>query len=196
MDVKKLRCTSCSLATTCRTNKMEGAFSEDPKIIVFLDNPNEEDDCRHKAGQNKYAQLISWLFARMSVSDADFRIEFSIKCHADPKEIKTKAQYEPIIDACRIHTVATLQLYPKAILVGMGSLTCFLFKGKQQVGEYHGVEWNTFKKRKIWITYSPAYAFQKPGELPSIYRVLFKAAEQANLNPTFNPKIQPFDFNL
>lgn len=194
---EKLACTSCNLATTCRTNKMKG-FSEGhlPAIIIWLDNPTDEDDRRHKGGFSKYVQLINWIFKRMSVALSDIRIEYSIKCHATPEEIKTKAQFELIIDACRIHTVATLQQNPNAILIGMGALTCFMFKGKHQVGEFAGVDWPTFKKRNIWITYSPAYVFQKPSELPAIYRVFYRAAEQAGLNPKFNPKLTPFDFNI
>src|ERR1700748_363386 len=176
-----LKCNRCNLATKCRTNKISGCGSEgrEPSIIIFLDNPTDEDDRRHKSGFSKYVQLIYWMLEKMSISKEHVRIEYSIRCYGE-KNIKTKAQYEPIIDACRIHTVAILQQNPNAILIGMGALTCFMFKGKQQVGEYAGCEWNFWwRKMKIWITYSPAYVFQKSSEAPAIYRVFFRAAEQA-----------------
>lgn len=195
-QIKHKSCRLCHLHKSAYTVCLNGVGSDNPKVVVFLDNPSSEEDRRHEAGFSKYVQFVVWLFKRMSISKEDYRIEFSLRCYAEPDAIKTKVLVEPLLNSCYIHSVTTLQRYSKAILVGMGKLTCFQFLGSLQHGQYAGCDWEFQKKtgRKMWITYSPGAVFQSPAESPAIYRVLFRACEQANLKPKFNPNIQLFDY--
>ncbi len=195
-QIKHKNCRLCPLHKTAYTVAMNGVGSEAPKIIVFLDGPSSEEDKRHEAGHSKYVKFVQWLFKRMSIPPSEYRIEFSLRCFAEPDAIKTKELVSPLLDSCYIHSLATLQRYPKAILIGMGKLTCFQFLGSLQHGQYAGCDWIFQKKtgRKIWLTYSPGAVFQSPAESPAMYRVLYKACEQAKLKPLFNPNTEPFDF--
>lgn len=199
MRVFHRKCTFCKLAKTSQTVCMNGIGNNiEPKLIVFVDNPTKEEDYRHKAGASKSIQLIQWMFDRMSIPPSEYRIEFSIRCHAESKDLKTKATFEPIADSCSIHHLATLRKYPKAILIAMGSLSCYQFTGKQKHGDFEGAYWifdeNT--KRRVWITYAPGAALQAPAECPTIYRVFWTACEQAGLKPEFNAKLKPFEFDI
>jgi hypothetical protein len=177
---------------------MSGVGSEQPKLIVFIDNPTKEEDYKHKAGSSKTIELIQWLFARMSLSPSDIRIEFTVRCHAEKKDFKKQESFIPCVDGCSIHTLATLQKYPKAILIAMGSLSCYQFIGKVKHGQYSDCKWKFSEKpdREIWITYAPGAALQAPSESTGIYRVFWCAAKEAGLNPSFNNKLQLFSFDV
>lgn len=202
MQVIHKKCSLCKLHKSARTVCINGFGAENPKIIVFLDNPPIEEDRRHKSGISKYAKLVIWLFKRMSIDSSSFRIEYTLRCHAEEKDIKTQKDFKPKVDACSSHQLAILQKHSKAIVIGMGKLSCYALLGSDKHGDYEGMKWSMIRTsikikrwQQTWITYSPAYAFQTPSETPRLYRVLFAAAEEAGLNPLFDPNVKPFDFD-
>ena len=188
-------CKRCKLAKTAYTVCMQGYGSGTPKLIIFLDNPSQEEDRRHKIGEGKYIRLVIWMMERMSIPPSEYRIEYSIKCHAEPTDLKTIAAFEQPLSACGIHRFASLQKFKPKAIVGLGRLTCRAFLGSLDQGEFEGTSWPTHGDRTIWIGYNPAYAFQNPSEALRIYRVLFAAALEAKLKPKFNIKSKPFDFD-
>lgn len=188
------KCSLCKLAKDAYTVGLEGFGGDKPSMIIFLDNPSQEEDRRHKAGESKYARFVIWLMSRMSIPPSEYRIEYTIRCHAEPKAIKTIAQFTQPLEACGLHRFASLQKYKPKVIVGLGRLSCRAFTGSLDQGNYEGTKWS-FRKGEVWIGYNPAYAFQAPAESLRIYRVLFAAAQDAGLKPVFNPKVKPFDFD-
>lgn len=186
-------CKFCKLAKTAYTVCLNGYGSDNPKLLIFLDNPSQEEDRRHKAGEGKYIRLVIWMMQRMSIPPSEYRIEYTIKCHAEPNQIKTIAQFSAPLETCGLHRFASLQKYKPRSVVGLGRLTCKAFTGSLNQGDYEGTFW-PYAKRNIWIGYNPAYAFQNPSEALRIYRVIYAAAVEAELKPKFNPKTLPFDF--
>jgi hypothetical protein len=45
---------------------------------------------------------------------------------------------------------------------------------------------------EVWVGYSINYLLVSPSDTPRVFRVLYKAAEDAGLHPKINPK--PFKF--
>ena len=82
----------------------------------------------------------------------------------------------------------------------MGKMACEAFLGGKQTKDREGAKWQPVEKvlrdyiKQIWVSYAPGYSLQDPSEIVTLYRVLFKAAEDAGLNPKFNPNVKMFEW--
>ncbi len=96
----------------------------------------------------------------------------------------------------------TLPLLPnlKAIVM-LGNLGCELITGSKEIGRWAGSKWPPlgFVMKQIvsevWVGYSPGYVLEKPSEAGGVFRVLWRACEDAGLKPVVT-KITPFDFDV
>jgi uracil-DNA glycosylase len=136
----------------------------------------------------------------MGIDPAAVYLDYIVKCYGT---LPTKKDARNIlVNACD-YKLAALQLLPnlKAVVV-LGRVGCEWVTGGSILGDWAGADWPLARNHtmhciipKVWVGYSPGYALEKPSESGGIFRVLWKAAEEAGLNPTVT-KIPPFEFNI
>lgn len=173
------------------------------KLAIFVDQPNFMDDKRGRYFVSEGADLLRYLLARMGLKPTDYYLAYTLCCCAGKKLPGKKAERLAVVQSCTEYRLATLQNMPnlKAI-VALGAVSSEAFTHRTAIGETEGCDWFAMENgvrelgvENIWVAYSMAYLFEKPSETPSVYRVLWKAAEQAGLNPT-ETKLQPYNWNI
>jgi uracil-DNA glycosylase family 4 len=200
-------CTLCELSKTCNQYsiclKGEGD-SDAAKLVIFLDAPTIVEDRRKRSFVSQSADLVKWMVRRMSLSSEQVYLDYVLKCY--PKANKAfgrKADRSAFIHACSVYRVATLQSIRPTDIVVMGSVACETFLHASKVSQLEGTWWVPLEPQvreagveRVWVSFSPAYAIEKPAESPAIYRVIFEAARRIGLNPKTNPNIKPFDYGI
>lgn len=202
MKVYETNCKSCELHTTANTVGMVGNIGRVGGLAIFVDYPPIEDDRRHKFGFADSTRLVCWLLERMSIESRAVTIAFVLRCIKPKQSLGQKAARLRCIESCSKHRFALLQsVRPKAI-VAMGNIAVEAFLGGARAGEREGCQWAAREPEvecvcpQVWATYSPAFCLEKPSETNTLYRAIWRAAEQANLKPKFNPNIKPFPFEI
>lgn len=191
-------CKRCSCHETARTVCMRGHNSRDHRpLVVFTDFPDYFADNSGKPYALDTRRILDWMFRRMSVSPGDVALEYTLRCYS-PKLSKAKAGRAPAIEACSRYRFATIaRLRPKAIAV-LGQISLEAFTGKSKVGDHEGTRiraWEPVVRDhvdEVWVGYSIAYCLISPSDTYRVFRVLYRAAEDAGLNPKLNPNIPPF----
>jgi uracil-DNA glycosylase len=195
-------CKLCPLHLTAKAICMDGPLkTEYPKLLIYVDNPSMEEDKKRKAGSSDVIQMVLWLLDRMSVSTKDVSIQFTLKCYKSKKQLKKKDERLEAIKACSVHSIGEFsQLSPRTIIC-MGPISCEAFFNGAQAKTKAGWKWQSPATKiveRVWVTNSPASAVPpaSPSESVELYRVLFKAAEEAGLNPCHNPNCKPYPFDV
>lgn len=195
-------CEDCVLARSLpATVCMVGRGNPDTaRLVIYLDHPSYMDDIRGKPFITDAGDLLRHFIARMGIDQQFVYMDYVLKCFAPKKMIPSqKADRLICIQACSKYRFATLQTMPNLkSIVAMGRMSLEAFTGNSEMKNFEGCAWEPreFQIRdlgiqKIWIAYSPNYAFEKPAETPDLYRVIWCAAEEAGLNPT-ETKVPPF----
>lgn len=204
--IENPQCRLCELHKSAnhRSVCLKGNGGDKPRLMVYLDHPNIVEDKRGRGAVSQGAELLGWMFRRMSIAKADVYIDYVLKCYPSGskesrKHIKTKANRQQCYEACSTYRIATLQLLrPKAIVV-MGAKACEAFLGSDKVGDWEGAKWIADEpfvrdfSPEVWVTYSPFYALQSPAESVEIFRVLWHAALDAGLKPKIDKAVKPYD---
>ncbi len=199
-------CELCLLHTTCnpRSVCLKGGGGDKPKLMIFLDHPNVVEDKRGRGVVSDGVEWLKWCFRRMSISRDDVYVDYVLKCYAGRnKEVKTKALRAEMIEQCSVYRVATLQQLKPEAIVAMGGWACEALTGRStKLKMSEGNKWiatepfvSQFVSR-VWVTYSPLYPLQAPGESQTIFRVLWCAAQDAGLKPVINKTVTPFDYGF
>lgn len=203
MKIWNRQCTKCLLHKTAQTVGMDGPLqSSSVKLLIYVDCPTEEEDKKHKAGSSENIKMIRWLLERMSVQPEDVSIQFTLKCFKPKNALTKKEERLSAIQACSIHRMEDIKRQSPIAIVSMGSIGCEAFFGGAQLKTKEGTKSNPHDKEiktivnQVWQAYSPAYATQSPAESLRLYRVLFRAAEDAGLKPVHNPNVKPYEFNI
>lgn len=196
-------CQLCDLSTTCSPESrcLKGEGSLDAALCIYLDAPTIVEDRRKKSLVAEAAVYLRWLLRRMSVDPEDVYIDYVLKCYPKPnKTFGKKAFRAEMIEACSVYRIATLQQIKPKEIIAMGTTACEAFTGSTEIKSYEGTFWTPNEPRvreivkRVWISYSPAYALEAPAESVGIYRTLFAAAEAAKLKPKLNRKIIMYDY--
>lgn len=204
MKIWNRNCVACSLHKTSLTVGMDGPLqSTSAKLLIYVDSPTEEEDKKHKAGSSKNIKMVRHLMDTMSLDPKDVSIQFTLKCFKPKHALTKKEERLQAIKACFEHTSQQIrQLVSVKSIVTMGAASCEAFFGGAQLKTKEGTKSNPHDKEirakvnQVWIAYAPAYADATPAETLRLYRVMFRAAQQAGLNPVFNPNAKPYDYNL
>lgn len=197
-------CKLCPLHLTAKAVCMEGPLkTENPKLLIYVDHPSMEEDKKRKAGSSDIIQMVLWLLDRMSVSPRDVSIQFSLKCYKSKQQLRKKDERLEAIQACSNHRLSETKFFHTSLksIVAMGPISCEAWFNGAQAKTKAGWKWQSpFTKivERIWVTNSPASAVPPASASASVelYRVLFCAAEEANLNPHHNPNCKPYPFEV
>jgi len=195
------KCLLCNVANP-RSVCLKGMGSLDSAMIIFLDTPNMMDDKRHRSFVSEAAEFVRHCLKRMGIDPAAVMLDYTVKCYPAKKMPgKAKDRFE-VTWACSEYRIATLQNMPNLrSIVAMGALSCEVFTGSATVGTHAGAEWTPREKwlqsrlSHVWVSYSPGYVLEKPSEAGAIFRVLWRAAEEAGLSPV-STKQPAFDFDV
>lgn len=190
-------CQACELHKKASTVGMKGHIGKTckEKLMIVLDSPAIEDDKRHKLGESNSFKMLKFLLSRLGISMDDVAIVFVLRCFKPKNIFSKKAQRMIAYTACRDHLFADLQTYQPKAIVAMGTMACESLMKGAKVGDKEGCQWiSPTLKRDIWISYSPAYAVESPGETGALYRVLFKACKAVKMEFKPTTQVPAFDY--
>lgn len=185
-------CTKCLLHSSCspRSVCLPGFGDINSPLAIYLDTPMMMDDRRHRPFVSESADFLRHCLKRMGIDPASIYLDYAVKCYPDKDMPGKKKERFDVIWECTEYRLATLQSMPNLkALVAMGGLACEVFVGSTTIGEKAGAEWEPREMwlakliPHVWVSYSPGYALQSPGEAGAITRVLWAAAEEAGLQP-------------
>lgn len=176
----------------------------DSPLAIYLDTPGMMEDRRHRGFVSDGAEFLFHCLKRMGIEPASVYLDYVVKCYPAKKMPgKQKERFE-VTWECSEYRLATLQNMPNLkTVVAMGGLSCEVFTGSATIGERAGAEWQPremwLRERieHVWVSYSPGYVVGEKGktaEAGAIFRVLWRAAEAAGLNPKVT-KVPNFDFD-
>jgi uracil-DNA glycosylase family 4 len=195
-------CTRCHLHSKVKSVCLPGIGGDIyAKMAIYIDNPNFLEDKRGKSFVSDAASFVRFCLKRMRVSEEDVYLDYTVKC-AYAKIPSKREDRQKLIDACDHYRFATLQsIQDLRSIVALGELSAQAFAGRGRLGTLVGADWTPCESavasvvKKIWVGYSPGYALNSPAESAAIYRIIWKAAEEAGLNPT-TTTLTPFPYEI
>lgn len=195
-------CTACSLHQYANKKSVCLAgrnVSSRKRLVIFTDHPDYFADNSHRPYTLDVRHILVWLLARMSVKSEDVAFEYTLRCYPQKSLPTTKAERATCIEECSTYRFAMVaKLKPKAI-VALGQTSLEAFTGCTRIGDYEGRSvdcWEGIVRKhgpsNVWIGYSINYILVSPAETPNVFRTIFRAAEQAGLNPKLDPSVPPY----
>lgn len=193
-------CEDCELHKRAKHRCLESLGDQDAKLAIFFDAPGFLEDRTGRSFVNDSAEFVKFSLARMSVSLDDVYLDYIVKCAPHKGKLPgKKPDRMACVNACSQYRLTALENLPhlKAICI-LGSLGSETFLGVKTVGDRAGAEWtplSPFVRRfvdHIWVGFSPGLLREQPAEAPAIFRVIWKAAEDAGLRPKVNLKLKPY----
>lgn len=177
--------------------------TETAKLAIFVDQPSWMDDQRNRPFVSESASLILHFIDRMGLNRDDVWLDYVLKCAAGKQVPSKKSDRLQCIEACSKYRFATLQTLPqlKAIVI-MGKISLEAFTGNTELKNFEGMSWGANEPQvrdcgvsQVWVTYNPNYLLEKPAETPEVYRVIWRAAIAAGLQPK-ETQVKPFNWDL
>lgn len=197
-------CTACQLHETAsdRAVCLKGkGVDQRRKLLIYTDVPDFFADRAGRAYTGEVYRILSWMLRRMSVDLDQVAFDYTLRCYPARSLPTTKAYRAECIMACAQYRFATVaKVRPKAI-VCLGNVSLEAFTGKTKIGEYEGRRiwaWEPVVRDYtdgVWVGYSIAYLQQYPGDAPSVFRTIWRAAEEAGLKPTIDKEVKPYTWN-
>lgn len=195
------QCTDCVLHEKPRHRCMVSEGKWDCRLAIFLDSPGLVEDKRGRSFSSDGAEFVKYCLHRMSIDPALVYFDYIVKCYAG-KLPGQKGDRMQCVNACSQYRYAALASLQKLrAMVVLGSLGCETMTGVKEIGKRQGAEWEPVSMlmrkyiKHVWVGFSPGLLKEKPSEAGSIYRVIFKAAEEAGLNPHV-AQIAPYEFAI
>lgn len=196
-------CRDCYLSNFVQNACLPGTGNaEEARLAIFIDQPSWMDDQRRRPFVSDSAELIYHFIDRMGLDRNHVWLDYVLKCAAGKRVPSRKAERLQCIEACSKYRFATLQTMPnlKAI-VTMGKVSLEAFTGNTELKNFEGMSWGANEPQvrdvgvnQIWVTYNPNYLLEKPAETPEVYRVIWKAAIAAGLQPK-ETKVKPYNWD-
>ncbi len=199
------KCTRCPLHQQAQPKSicLRGRIydkTQKPRLIIYTDSPDYISDNSGRSYTLDTGRILDWFLDRMSVSKSDVAYDYTLRCYPNKKLPTTKADRAALIEECSSYRFATIaKIRPRAV-VGLGQTTLEAFTGKTRIGDWQGRSvlcWEGVVRdfaERIWIGYSLNYILAYPSDTPSVFRVIFRAAEAAGLKPKIDPSIPPFQW--
>jgi uracil-DNA glycosylase len=167
-----------------------------------LDHPSVVEDKRGRSWVGDNAKFVDYCLRRMSIDPTCVFRDYILKCY--PQKLPgDKVTRMSCVAACSQYRFEALkELTSLRAMVVLGSLGCETITGHKTIGDYAGAEWAPVSLLmrqhvpEVWIGYSPGILREKASEAGAIYRVIFKAAEAAGLNPHADLSIAPYEFPI
>lgn len=155
-------------------NAVKGWGNPEANLVVYMDCP----------GDVLAEKLFVWIMKRLGLNGNDCWVDYTLKC-ALPKGLKKK-DTDRCAYICR-NQFERREASSSIVLAGNISAD-FLANAKMK--DWHGRK----DPNGCWITYSFKYLLMNPAECVDAWRVLFKAAEEAGLQPRMVLDVEPFKF--
>lgn len=195
-------CTDCWLGHKAQNSCLPSIGSGPScRLAIYLDHPNVVEDRQNKSWVGRNAEFVLWCLSRMGVELENVHLDYVVKCYPPNKLPGRKPERMSCVSMCSQYRNETLPELPnlKAIVM-LGNLGCELITGSNQIGAWQGSKWpplGFIMKQivpEVWIGYSPGFVLEKPSEAGGLFRVLWRAAEEAGLNPQVT-QVKPFNFD-
>ena len=194
-------CIRCSLGSTAKNRCLPNVGNKNCNVAIFLPYPDYMEDRRGRSMVGQRADFVRWCLKKMGVGIENVLLDYTIKCY--PKKLPgKKADRMEIVRACRYYLAGSLQHYKRLrALVALGGISSEVFTGHTQIGNAEGTSWPVYEPAlksqlsHVWVAYDPAAVMENPSLSGSIYRVIFKACEEAGLKPEPIMGVPTFEFN-
>lgn len=194
-------CTDCELHRYAKHRCLPSLGSSSCKLAIFLDHPSVVEDKRGRSWVGDNANFVNFCLKRMSIDPESVFRDYIVKCY--PVKLPgAKAERMACVAACSQYRFESLkELSSLKAMVVLGSLGCETITHHKTIGDKAGAEWQPVSLlmkqyiSHVWIGYSPGLIKEKPSEAGSIYRVIWRAAEEAGLSPCI-ANIPLYDFDV
>lgn len=197
-------CNRCKLHEQCNPKSvgLRGYNTGDQKkLAIFTDAPDYFADRAQRPYSLDVKRMLDWLLARMSVDPKDVAYEYTLRCYGGEDGIPTtKAGRAEVIEACSMYRFASVKrLKPRSIVVA-GQASFEAFTGGGKVGDNEGRKHRAWEGvvrdycEGVWCSYSINYILTSPSDTPRVFRTIYRAAEEAGLNPKLDPTVPPYQW--
>lgn len=193
-------CNRCKLHETATEDSicLKGKGYDRAPLLIVTDHPDYFADRAGRPYVGEYGKILNWMLRRMSVNPDSARLDYTLRCYPARNLPTTKAYRAECILECSSYRFATIaKCRPKSI-VCLGKVSMEAFTGKTNLKDFEGSRvraWEPVVRdwvEHVWIGYSIAYLMQYAGDAQNVYRVIFKAAEEAELNPKPDLTVRPY----
>lgn len=158
-------------------NNAGGFGNPDAKLVVLMDDP----------GHVQSEKLLIWMFKKLGLTGNDVWVDYTFKCQI-PKGLK-KNVLRHCYEICWSSHPRKEALEDRALVIAGNYGADFVLQ--QKMKEMNG---RKDEETGAWIIYSFSYALMNPAICVDIWRVLFKAAQEAGLEPRMVIDVEPFRF--
>lgn len=174
----KKKCTECNLGKSCtaHANASAGWGNPQAKLVIVLDCP----------GGHLEEALLVWLLKKAGLIADDVWVDYTFKCPIESK-IRKELHLEYYKKCWKQYPRNEIENNHTLILCGNYSVQ--LLAG-EKLKDINGRK----AKTDAWCIYSMGYALMNPAICVDIWRVIFKAAEEAGLKPKLNQTLEVFKF--
>lgn len=157
------------------TNAVSGWGNPDAKLVIVMDS----------TGDQMAEKLLIWILRKLSLGAEDVWVDYTFKCPAK------KAKKAELLDCHKI----CWSVYPRNEIINNNSI---VLSGGWSASFVGGKVLKNVNGRKdeegIWYVYSFNYLLMNPAECLRTWRVIYKAAEEAGLKPTYCAGLENFKF--
>lgn len=156
-------------------NASAGFGNPDAPMAIVIDCP----------GDTLAEKLLMWLVYKLSLTGNDVWVEYTFKC---PVLKQKKKELQGCHSTCWEAYPRSLEHCKSIVIAGSWSSS---FVGGRQLKDMHGKK---DPNSELWFVYSFKYLLMNPAECLDTSRVMFRAAEEAGLQPKYNSSIANFIF--
>lgn len=194
-------CNDCQLASRAIHPCMSSQGDVNCKLAIYLDSPAYIEDRRGRSFIGDNALFVKYCLERMGLKEKDVYLDYIVKC-CPGKMPGKKDERMACVRECSKYRFASLQALTRLkAMVVLGSLGCEAITLHKTIGDRAGAEWEPASPKMrqlishVWVGLSPGLLKEKPAEAGAIYRVIWKAAEEAGFKPHV-VKMKPYDFQI
>lgn len=129
-----MSCDLCIHHKKCRTVRIEGRGSNEPKYLIVIDAPDRKDDDTGSLLSGDVGNKVNYFLERVGIKKKDVAITAGLKCRPMTLgEVKKKH-----VDACRGHFLKEVTRLRPKVIIPMGKIAHWIVGGEEALQEFRG----------------------------------------------------------
>lgn len=179
--MSKKTCEACRMSEWCppATNNSKPWGNPNAPLYIVLDAP----------GDTNAEKLLIWMLMKLSLNEQHVFIDYTFRCPL-PRHRKMKVE-----EGREFYTICWTQHPRTELLAAKSIVICGSWGAKlianRVMAQAHG---RKDPVTESWINYGFSYLLMNPAECVDMWRIIFKAAEEAGLHPVMNMDVPKFVF--
>lgn len=165
-------CTECVRHKTCKSNMLKSVGSDDPRLLVVLDQPSEFDD---SCGTTFGGELKEFLEHVVSCIDGlefdQLHFTYALKCRGDKATPK-------VLASCKSHLLDDIHRLNPSCILAMGEVSLNMLSDYKKISKYRGKTSSVEvigARYNVVFTYSLSYVARVQSKLVELAKDIDKA---------------------